>query len=197
MIPARTFALTLAERLSPGTQLEVDRETMHEIEDAPYGWSKAEWILEFIPGSAYEFMAWENGEKARWVFRRLQKPLTGGLRSYVSPDRREFFTKRADGLWEPLTGYQPNAFRCCTCTEIPYGQICEVHGQQPGSAEDISTISFIQEIRDMAEKLKAMGETPNKVKVRQDIVDNPARLAIFKAECERLGIQYEIIPKKI
>ena len=44
--------------------------------------------MENVVGSAYEFAFHEDPETGHTIFRRLAKPLTGGRRSYTSPDRR-------------------------------------------------------------------------------------------------------------
>ena len=51
-------------------------------------WCPAERVMENVVGSAYEFAFHEDPETGHTIFRRLAKPLTGGRRSYTSPDRR-------------------------------------------------------------------------------------------------------------
>lgn len=49
-------------------------------------------ILESIAGSAYEFGYEINPVTRAVTFFRLEKPLDDGRLSYVSPDRRHFYT---------------------------------------------------------------------------------------------------------
>lgn len=58
-------------------------------------------VLESIVGSAYEFWYWEDQMSGNVTFGRLEKPLDDGRRTFVSPDRRDFY--RRDGIyWIPL-----------------------------------------------------------------------------------------------
>lgn len=62
----------------------------------------ADCVLEKIVGSSYEF-SWRNHLYNREIqFERLKKPLPSEsrLRTYVSPDRLDYFRMRTDGLYE-------------------------------------------------------------------------------------------------
>lgn len=99
-IPARDIARDLQRKCGPGCEIAFGAETLSEVETVP-GWTPAEWILEQIPGAAYEWRIREFSADRKVVFEHLSAPLTGGLRSYVSPERRHLFNQRADGLFEP------------------------------------------------------------------------------------------------
>lgn len=64
----------------------------------------ADRILENIPGSSYEYSYRYAMFSNDVVFERRKEPLDNacGLRSYVSPDQRDYYRKRTDGLWEPI-----------------------------------------------------------------------------------------------
>lgn len=69
--------------------------------------------MELIVGSAYEFTYFVSEWNGNAVFKRLEKPLTNGLRTYVSPDRRHYYKQRTDGLWE----FDPSAAPTLETTE--------------------------------------------------------------------------------
>lgn len=103
--------LELANKISaiqPGQWFTVDRHELERIAPAmpltgPLGptWSPAERIMENIVGSAYKFRFWEDPETGRITFEHLKQPLPDGLRSYVSPDRADLFTRTPDGFYRP------------------------------------------------------------------------------------------------
>jgi len=104
--------LDLAHKISviePGQWFTVERHTLESIApampltglDGPM-WSPAERIMENIVGSAYKFRFWEDREKGTVTFEHLKQPLRNGLRSYVSPDRINRFTKTPDGFFRPI-----------------------------------------------------------------------------------------------
>jgi len=100
--------LNAVKSLQPGQRIEFRR---HDVVPQSYillgvtfeGRSAWDRVLDNICGSAYEYRYWENAESQCVVFERLPKPLDDdtGLRSYVEPDRRDRFTLRPDGLYEP------------------------------------------------------------------------------------------------
>ena len=94
--------------IEPGQLFTVECHTLESIAPAmpltgPDGpmWSPPERIMENIVGSAYTFRFWEDREKGTITFEHLKQPLRDGLRSYVSPDRLEYFTKMPDGFYRP------------------------------------------------------------------------------------------------
>lgn len=70
----------------------------------PPPWSTADWILEGVIGSAFEFSHRQDPITGNTIFRRRKKPIESGtgLRTYVSADRRHLFSQREDGLWEKI-----------------------------------------------------------------------------------------------
>jgi hypothetical protein len=95
--------ISLVGRLKPGQRIDIAIDTLRQI--TPYEHNGARFnpvdqILGNIIGAAYEFCAWENWERRSVTFERLKEPLTGGLRTHVDPDRRDYFRKRPDGFYE-------------------------------------------------------------------------------------------------
>jgi hypothetical protein len=95
-------------RISPGQRVQVAWSTLRDA--APpmpllgWGgpmWTSAERIMENIVGSAHEFRFWEDLPTGAVTFERLKQPLSGDTRTYVSPDRREYYTLDSDGFWRP------------------------------------------------------------------------------------------------
>lgn len=86
--------------MRPGDEMQFARDLL--MIPVPPPWSPADWILEGICGSAYEFSHRRNEITGNVIFRRRKKPLIGndGLRTYVSADRRQYYQQRFDGLWE-------------------------------------------------------------------------------------------------
>ena len=93
--------------LKPGESLEISNAELKECQliSSLHEFSTADWLLESIIGSAYEFSYKVNEQKQSTTFSRLKAPLDGnsGLRSYVSPDRLSFYKRRVDGLYEPVS----------------------------------------------------------------------------------------------
>lgn len=87
-------------RLQPGESLTISGLVLRDIETIS-GWTVADSIMENIIGSAYDIAYSENPATQDIMFSRLNKPKNDGLRTYVSPDRRHWFNRRTDGLWEP------------------------------------------------------------------------------------------------
>ena len=78
---------------------------MTRIENHPLmneGWTKADCILGHIAGSAYDWSYHVNPTTKGTMFMLRTKPTTDGLRTWVSPDRKDLFRKRPDGLYELL-----------------------------------------------------------------------------------------------
>jgi len=96
------FVVSQVASMKPGQCVRVDRFTMRDIPTSPFvGWS--EWrapdrVLDRIMGSAYEFGYTVDSLAGYVTFWRLAQPLTDGRRSYVEPDRRDFFEREGD-LW--------------------------------------------------------------------------------------------------
>lgn len=96
----------LVKSLKPGQSIDIDANILSEIRS--YGYSggtfhPADQILEGILGSAYEFRYWENEMNRSVTFHRLAAPLNSelGVRSYVSPDRRDRCQKLPNGFFKP------------------------------------------------------------------------------------------------
>lgn len=64
------------------------------------GFGLAESIMENIAGSAYDWSFHVDPITRDIVFTHHAKPAPDGLRTYVSPDRREKFVQRSDGLFQ-------------------------------------------------------------------------------------------------
>lgn len=85
-------------RLKPGQQIKVSCNVIRDCEP-PSSFARIsqetepDRILESITGSAYEFWYEEDPIDGNFLFGRLNKPLTDGRRTYVSPDRRHYFRK--------------------------------------------------------------------------------------------------------
>lgn len=87
----------LVAALEPGYAMTVSVDIMANYVQPPPGWTSADWVLEQIVGSAYEFGYHVNPSTRRVTFRREKKPLEDGRRTYVSPDRRHLFVQ--DGTY--------------------------------------------------------------------------------------------------
>jgi hypothetical protein len=95
--------IQLVGSLKPGQRIDIAWSNLREI--TPYEhkggvFGPVDQILGNIMGAAYEFHAWENHDKQSTTFERLPKPLEGGLRTHVDPDRVHLFRKRPDGFYE-------------------------------------------------------------------------------------------------
>lgn len=91
----------LLRSLAPGESLTIDRDCLaDDVMFANPEWTPAEWLLEGIIGSSYEYSISYTHDRHP-VLKRLETICTGNLRSYVSPDRRHHYTQRPDGLYEP------------------------------------------------------------------------------------------------
>lgn len=84
--------------MRPGQCLEISMRELYDV-PAPPGWNPAEWLLEGIVGSAYEYKLEEMPWSQRVRYTRLEKPLDGDLMAYVSPDRRDYYERTMDGFW--------------------------------------------------------------------------------------------------
>lgn len=101
----RQMAQTI-QAMQPGQCLRVSADTLKTLEVAlmenRYNFPMKDWVLENIIGSSYEFGYTEYLPTMDVTYFRLPKPLQDGTRSYVSPDRRDKYRKRFDGIYEPL-----------------------------------------------------------------------------------------------
>lgn len=141
-------------QLKPGFEIMIDRDILKEVTPSP-GWTAAEWVMESITGSAYEFTFRFNPESGNTSFRRLREPLTNGLRTYVSPDRRHHVRLRPDGLYEPLP-----------------------------------VESLIDDVKTAVKKMRQNGVVADTIRTAPM---SPERFEVFKAECDRLGIKWEVV----
>ena len=96
-ITARLLAFEV-QKLAPGQCKLFSYFVLSEIQ-SPHDWNPVEWIMESIIGSSYEY-TYHMTANRDVEFCRLAKPLEGGLRTYMSTDRRHLFKLRPDGLWE-------------------------------------------------------------------------------------------------
>jgi hypothetical protein len=84
--------------LKPGQRIDIDLRHVRRNSLAD-DFTTADWIMENIVGSAYEFLYYQSPHKCATTFERLLKPLEGDEQSYVSPDRRHWFDAGVDGLY--------------------------------------------------------------------------------------------------
>lgn len=96
--------------IKPGQWFTIDKDRLQLLAPpmhltGPLGplWESAELVMENIIGSATTFRYWENPEGTQVTFEHLKQPLTDGRRTYVSPDRRDRFTKDSAGFYHPKT----------------------------------------------------------------------------------------------
>jgi len=95
--------IQLVGSLKPGQRIDIAWSNLREI--TPYEhkggvFGPVDQILGNIIGAAYSIRFWENQEKQLTTFERLPKPLEGGLRAHVDPNRAHLFKKRPDGFYE-------------------------------------------------------------------------------------------------
>jgi len=95
------FLVDTVKRLKPGEEIIIDRELLVDLNVAPSPWSIEDWVLESIPGSAYEYSHSKEPMSGNVVFRRRKDPLSdnSNCRTYVSADRRHLFTQIHNGVW--------------------------------------------------------------------------------------------------
>lgn len=95
------------DQMKPGMALRVNR---HEISNimpmqlvGHFGpeWNVIDQIMEKVVGSAYSIYVWDDPRTGDVTFHRLNEPLKANRRTYVSPDRREHFTRDFDGYYVP------------------------------------------------------------------------------------------------
>jgi hypothetical protein len=91
-------AVHAVRSLKPGQRIDIDLRHVRRNTLAD-DFTTADWIMENIVGSAYEFSYWYNYRNRTTTFERLPKPLEGDEQTYVSPDRRHWFDVGADGLY--------------------------------------------------------------------------------------------------
>lgn len=95
-----TYLREAVQQMKPGDRCEFSRDLL--MFPVPPPWTPADWILEGIVGSAYEFSHYKKIETGNVIFRRWQEPLPpeSGLRHYVSADKRDFFEECRPGLFQ-------------------------------------------------------------------------------------------------
>lgn len=68
------------------------------------GFTQADRVLENVIGSSRTHRYWYERDRQRYFgelfYARLHMELPDGVYSYTSPDRRHYYRKRADGLWQ-------------------------------------------------------------------------------------------------
>lgn len=91
-------AVNAVRSLKPGERIDINLRLVKQRSlDSEF--TTADWIMENIVGSAYEFCYFQNYHDRTTAFERLPKPLDGDELTYVSPDRRDFFDHGADGFY--------------------------------------------------------------------------------------------------
>lgn len=82
-------------RLKPRESITINRNLLGKVHAMP-PWTPPERVMENVIGSSYDIVmdATPYGDVR---YTRLQKPLADGRRTYVSPDRRHYFT--FDGMY--------------------------------------------------------------------------------------------------
>lgn len=93
------FIQDMVRRMKPGDEAQFARELL--MFPVPPPWKPAEWVLEGIVGSAYEFSVRYDERTGNAIFRRWQEPLPpeSGCRHYVSADRKHLFTEYRPGYF--------------------------------------------------------------------------------------------------
>lgn len=100
----------LVSDLKPGFAITVSREELKTVMPmrmaGPFGpeWNAVDQIMEKIVGSAYSISVWDDPRTGNVTFHRLRQPLEDGRRTFVSPDRREHFTRDFGGTYLPSGG---------------------------------------------------------------------------------------------
>lgn len=82
-------------------------------------WTGADWVLEKIVGSAYEFGYYWELTSGDTIFYRLRQPLTDGRRTYVSPDRRHYYKPWTFGPFAQLFEPYERTFNPCHGSPLP------------------------------------------------------------------------------
>lgn len=99
-------AVQRVSRLDPGQSIAFYADLLGQGFDgalgliASMGVTPADRVLENVIGSSYTH---RYGRSAAWgavSFYRLHRDLPDGVRSYVSPDRRDRYRRRVDGLYQ-------------------------------------------------------------------------------------------------
>jgi hypothetical protein len=103
----KRYVVARVSALEPGHGITFAEEIMQEIVPLP-GYSAAETVMENVIGSAYEWRFFESPVDRSVSFDRLSSPLTGGNRSYVGPDKRQFFVQ-VGSFFSPLEWKLPNS----------------------------------------------------------------------------------------
>jgi len=86
-------------KLLPGGEITFTRADLGDIRPR-HGFTREDAVMEVVRDAAHEVTC-ESDHVTGWTtFRRLVTPLPANLHSYVTPDRRDFFKLRSDGLYE-------------------------------------------------------------------------------------------------
>ena len=87
----------------PGMEFRVSARVMRDLQKLSVSdFTVADIILEQIIGSAYEYGYQIDVDTGDTIFFHLSQPLNDGRRSYVSPDRYNFFNYDSDtGIFSP------------------------------------------------------------------------------------------------
>lgn len=86
-------------RLAPGENICFPEHMFSRVAMLPGYDNPYDRVMENVVGSAFEFEYWVEPVMRHVYFRRLPKPLDNGLRTYVSPDRRQYFKLVDSNRW--------------------------------------------------------------------------------------------------
>lgn len=91
----------IVAQLKPGESIRVDLDLIRGTGMYYNGgaWRPADMVLEGVIGSAYGWSYTIDPCSLVAIFSRRAVP--DGARTYISPDRTEFFFRDPDGLWRP------------------------------------------------------------------------------------------------
>ncbi len=93
----RDLAAEIA-KIPRGQSIQVSRFVLDRVV-VPAGWAAAEWIMESIIGSSYNFRFSTDPLSGNVTFFHLITPLVDGRFTYVSPDRRDRVQQDHDGYY--------------------------------------------------------------------------------------------------
>jgi len=99
------FVVSTVSGMKPGEKFVADAMRLSEGWGGAFGtfisggWTPPDRVLERVIGSSvtYRYRRYQTSD---WLYERLHSALPAGVRSYVSPDRRDWFMQRADGLYQ-------------------------------------------------------------------------------------------------
>lgn len=87
--------------LPKGGRISFSRCEIRQHVEPPAGYTPADWILENIVGSAWEFIDRVEDKSGDVIFDRLENQLPDdGSRTYVSPDRRYLYDRDIRGIYQ-------------------------------------------------------------------------------------------------